>query len=157
MYNCYSPFYYKWKSHKAMCYAVLCCHVWLFVTLWAVAFQAPLSMEILQERILEWVAMPSSRGSSQPRGQTQVFHIAGGLFTRWGSPHAIVDAYNILIPYPVISQTRFQLAYLVLKGSESSLVLHISACCSFPLTFTVGHGNTERYLENILSPLCPTV
>ena len=28
--------------------------------------QAPLSMGILQTRILEWVAMPSSRGSSQP-------------------------------------------------------------------------------------------
>ena len=28
-------------------------------------------------RILEWVAMPSSRGSSQPRDRTQVFHIAG--------------------------------------------------------------------------------
>ena len=31
------------------------------------ARQAPLSMGILQARILEWVAMPSSRGSSQPR------------------------------------------------------------------------------------------
>jgi len=29
-------------------------------------------MGILQARILEWVAMPSSRGSSQPRDQTQV-------------------------------------------------------------------------------------
>ena len=29
-----------------------------------IACQAPLSMGILQERILEWVAMPSSRGSS---------------------------------------------------------------------------------------------
>ena len=28
--------------------------------------QAPLSMGILQARILEWVAIPSSRGSSQP-------------------------------------------------------------------------------------------
>ena len=27
---------------------------------------------ILQARILEWVAIPSSRGSSQPRDQTQV-------------------------------------------------------------------------------------
>ena len=43
--------------------------------------QAPLSMGILQARILEWVAMPSSRGSSQPRDQTQVSHIAGGFFT----------------------------------------------------------------------------
>ena len=33
--------------------------------------------EILQERILEWVAIPFSRGSSQPRDQTQVSHIAG--------------------------------------------------------------------------------
>ena len=36
------------------------------------ARQAPLSMGILQERILEWVAMPSPRGPSQPRDQTQV-------------------------------------------------------------------------------------
>ena len=35
--------------------------VQLFVTPWTVARQAPLSMGILQARILEWVAMPSSR------------------------------------------------------------------------------------------------
>ena len=34
---------------------------------WTVAHQAPLSMEILQARILEWVAMPLSRVSSNPR------------------------------------------------------------------------------------------
>ena len=33
----------------------------------SIAHQSPLSMGILQARILEWVAMPSSRGSSQPR------------------------------------------------------------------------------------------
>ena len=32
--------------------------------------QAPLSSETLQARTLEWVAMPSSRGSSQPRDWT---------------------------------------------------------------------------------------
>ena len=36
---------------------------------------------ILQATVLEWVAFPSSRGSSQPRDQTQVSHIAGGFFT----------------------------------------------------------------------------
>ena len=36
---------------------------------------------ILQARILKRVAMPSSRGSSQLRDQTQVSHIAGGFFT----------------------------------------------------------------------------
>ena len=39
--------------------------------------------EILQARILEWVAFPVARGSSQPRDQTQVSHIAGGFFTSW--------------------------------------------------------------------------
>ena len=36
----------------------------LFATLWTIAHQAPLFMRILQARTLEWVAMPSSRGSS---------------------------------------------------------------------------------------------
>ena len=35
---------------------------------------------ILQARILEWVAFPFSRGSSQPRDRTQVSHTAGGFF-----------------------------------------------------------------------------
>ena len=38
-------------------------HVRLFVTLWHVARQAPVSM-VFQARILDCVAMPSSRGSS---------------------------------------------------------------------------------------------
>ena len=46
-----------------------------------VARQAPLSMGILQARILEWVVMPSSRTSSETRDQAQVSHIAGGFFT----------------------------------------------------------------------------
>ena len=36
---------------------------------------------ILQARILEWVAMPSTRGSSQPRDRTQVSHITGRFST----------------------------------------------------------------------------
>ena len=55
--------------------------VGLFVTLWTVAHPGPLCMGILQARILEWVATLSSRGSSQPREQTQVSLFAGGLLT----------------------------------------------------------------------------
>ena len=55
-------------------------HVQLFLTPSTVAHQAPLSMGILQARILEWVAMPCSRESSQPRDQTQVSRTAGGFF-----------------------------------------------------------------------------
>ena len=36
---------------------------------------------IFQARLLEWVAIPFSSGSSQPRDRTQVSLIAGGLFT----------------------------------------------------------------------------
>ena len=52
------------------------------------SLQAPLSMGILQARILECVAMPSSRGSSQPRDRTQVSCIAGGFFTAWDATEA---------------------------------------------------------------------
>ena len=38
---------------------------------------------ILHARILEWVAVPFSRESSQPRDQTQVSHIAGRSFNIW--------------------------------------------------------------------------
>ena len=43
---------------------------------------------ILQARILEWVAFPFSRGSSQPRDWTQASHVAGGFFTRWATVEA---------------------------------------------------------------------
>jgi len=36
---------------------------------------------MLQARILEWVAFPFSRGSSQTRDRTQVSCIAGRFFT----------------------------------------------------------------------------
>ena len=42
----------------------------------------------LQARILEWVAMPFSRGSSQPRDQTQISHVAGGFLTVWATRQA---------------------------------------------------------------------
>ena len=42
-------------------------HVQSLVAPWTIARQTPLPIEILQARILEWFAVPSSRGSSQPR------------------------------------------------------------------------------------------
>ena len=63
--------------------------VWLFATP-----QTPGSMVhgILQARILEWVAMPSSKGSSWPRDWTRISYIssiADGFFTTsatWKAP-----------------------------------------------------------------------
>ena len=59
-----------WTAAPVHVHAQLLSHIGLFVIPRTVAQQAPLSMGILQARILEWVAMPSSRGSSQPRDGT---------------------------------------------------------------------------------------
>ena len=60
--------YKKTNSLKQRMHCVLSLSVMSdSATPWTVAHQAPLSMGILQTRILEWIAMPSSRGSSQPK------------------------------------------------------------------------------------------
>ena len=43
---------------------------------------------ISQARLLEWVAISFSRGSSQARIQTQVSYIAGRFFTNWATMEA---------------------------------------------------------------------
>ena len=46
---------------------------------------------ILQARILEWVATPFSRGSSQPRDWTWVSRIVGKFFTIWATGEALEE------------------------------------------------------------------
>ena len=62
-------------------------------TPWTVACQTPLSLGILQARLLGWVAMPSSRGPSQPRSWIQVSCIAGRFFTSWATGEAHIHTY----------------------------------------------------------------
>ena len=45
--------------------------------------------EILQARILEWIAVPISRGSSQPRDRIQFSLTAGGFFTSWATRESL--------------------------------------------------------------------
>ena len=47
---------------------------------------------ILQARILEWVTFSFSRGSSQPRDQTQVSRIAGRFFNSWATREALLNS-----------------------------------------------------------------
>ena len=59
---------------------------------------------ILQARILEWVAMPSSRASSQPRDGTWVSYVscnAGGFFTCWAIGEALT--YTYIPPFGFLS------------------------------------------------------
>ena len=50
---------------------------------------------VLQARILEWVVMPSSRGSSQPRDRTCILHwqVISLLLSCQGSPYFIVRVF----------------------------------------------------------------
>ena len=54
---------------------------------------------ILQARILQWVAFPFFRGSSQPRDQTQVSCIAGGFFTSWATREADTKCADFLLQW----------------------------------------------------------
>ena len=82
-------------------------HVQLFATPQNVAHQAPLSMGILQTRVLEWGAISFSRGSSQPRNQTPVSCIAGRFFfnrlSYKGDSFSITNIYLI----PTVSLVLF--------------------------------------------------
>ena len=49
---------------------------------------------IFQARILEWVAMSFSRGSSRPRDWTWVSHTAGRLFTVWATREGPKSYHN---------------------------------------------------------------
>ena len=57
---------------------------------WAVAHKAHLSLSILQARTVEWVAMLSSTGSSQPRDRSQVSRIAGKFLTVWATRETLI-------------------------------------------------------------------
>ena len=69
-------------------------------------------MRILQARILEWVAMPSSRGSSQPRNRTQVPRIAGGFFTIWTTREA--HAFKFLTIIGKYNGQEFEITVIIL-------------------------------------------
>ena len=84
-------------------YVLSCfCCVRFFAIPWIIAQQAPLSIVILQARILEWVAIPSSRGSSLLRDRTHVSCgscIVGRLFT-CEKPHVFLNFVKI-INFPI--------------------------------------------------------
>ena len=81
---------------------------------------------ILQGRILEKVAIPSSRGSSRPRNQTRVSHIAGRFFTIWATRETqglIIHIYGCksCITWHIelyMSSKLYQYLYKMIKAKE---------------------------------------
>ena len=60
----------------------------LFATLWNSSLPGFSLHGILQARVLEWVAISFSRGSSRLRDRTQVSHIGGRRFNLWATREA---------------------------------------------------------------------
>ena len=101
---------------------------------------------ILQTRILEWVAISFSRGSSQPRDRTQMFCVAGRFFTIWATREA-----------PVFSKIHiiFSLNSVLLK-----VYLEILNVWVFKINFPIIHfclkciiGDNSDYMISILGNL----
>ena len=87
---------------KPLINLVLCCAQSLSRVQPLANCQAPLSMGILQVRILEWVAMLSSRGSSQSRDQTHVSCIGKQIslpLNHLGSPGQPITGMNSASPW----------------------------------------------------------
>ena len=91
-----------------------------FVTSWTVACQAPLSVHgISQVKILKWVAISFSRGSSWPRDLTCVSRIVGGFFTTEspGKP-LLLNIVRIKIP-PLILVSENSPKYVMCRNPQN--------------------------------------
>ena len=107
---------------------------------------------ILQARILEWIAIPVSRGSSQLRDRTQVSCIVGRFFTVWTTEKslfaiklflkffllhkAILDWLPLCIPGAVATSAPIMLhAFCLSSHSQNVLVLDRQMYCFFGFRF----------------------
>ena len=88
-------------------------HVWLFATLWTVAYQgSPPIGWIFQARLLEWAAISFSRGSSRLRDQSQVSRIVGRCFTVWATREYILSPAFLYIFYNLSLGTSVAVQWL---------------------------------------------
>ena len=84
---------------------------------------------ILQARILEWIAFPFSRGSSQPRDRPQVSCIAGRFFTSWATGEAQVFLASYLFSH-LSAPSTLRLTF----GRISQASIFIDSISSFQST-----------------------
>ena len=116
---------------------------------------------ILRARILEWVAIPFSRGSSQLRDQTQVSHIVGGFFTNWAireilsSLEIIRSSFSRSPNSPFADFVWMWPFYSSEKvDSQKRASSHPTISPTYPL-YTAFSPITANHLWQCLSKLCP--
>ena len=88
---------------------------------------------IFQARILEWIAISFSRGSSQPRDWTRVSHIAGRCFTIWATS-PFLYLYFLLLNYVLVNPSpwlvKSSLPPVFIKSTAPAFHLHV-VCAAF--------------------------
>ena len=92
-------------------------------------------------RILEWVAIPFSSGSSQPRNQIRVSCIAGGFFTNWAIREAPVA---IRLFWAEVSRDKADTGWTLCPPSICLKADHKSPLCRCPLTSVPEKGDHQR-------------
>ena len=94
--------------------------VWLFVTPWTVACQAPLSMEISRQEYWSGLPFPCPRNLPN-QGSNLVFCTAGRSFTRWATIQSVQSLSRVWLF--VTPLTAAHQASLSITNSRSSLKL----------------------------------
>ena len=97
---------------------------------------------ILQARILEWVAFPFSRGSSQPRDQTQVSSITGKILYQLSHQGSSSNPINRFYYFPYF--TVWEIWVIESKDNLPKVTQKIA----------VSLGNDVSYLELYLTSCC---
>ena len=98
----------EWKSHS---------HIRLFYDPMDCGLPGSSVQGILQARVLEWVAISFSRGSSWPRDQTQVSCTAGRFFTNWATRKAPKRKVGTRFP---VWANRWWWCYLLTRKNKGS-------------------------------------
>ena len=103
---------------------------------------------ILQARILEWLAFPFSRGSSQPGDQTRVCLIAGKFFTSWATWEAPYPSKNLFLKSNLELDTRGQYSTVFPFLYSSNLLISIIEMRFWKWIWLDGFKVCETYVND---------
>ena len=104
---------------------------------------------ILQARILEWVVVPLSGGSSQPRDRTQVSCIASGYFTNW-----ILDTSQVICLLSEVAQSCLTLCDPMncsLPGSSVHGILQAVVLEWIAISFSRGSSQSRAIVYRLFT------
>ena len=100
---------------------------------------------IFQARVLEWVAISFSRGSSQPRDQTRFSHIVGRCFTVWatrevnnGQTYYLSDWITVYYTWRNILHRNIYIHIYISKYKHTHIYRYTCTHMCKHFTYTIG-------------------